>query len=162
MRSVYVVLISSLSITMYSTSSVLMLGEGDGGKLSLMSSSWIASFNVCPGFIVTFNQAILFLVLFMSDDIISLRLVLCRFCRSWWIYPWTVATAVSKCLDIIPGVNPGQDVKWWFFIVLSSVDLTGKKYAAWRYCANSVCFFSCEWWLIKKVYPLQCWPDNIV
>ena len=41
-------------------------------------------------------------------------------------------------------VNPGHDLKCWRFIVFKNVDFTGEKHTVRRYCASSICVFSCE------------------
>ena len=68
--------------------------------------------------------------------------VLCKFWRSWWMWPWTFTGEVGRCLEMSCGVKPGQDLKWFFFMAVIMVDLTGDRQAAWMYWTSSMCVFS--------------------
>ena len=128
-RSVYATDMSLWLMIMYATSLVLMLGDREGQKLSSSISRCKTSSKDSPGRFLFFNVWKCFRIAdkFGVDDG---GLVLCRFCRSWCIWPCTVAVEIERCLEISWGVRPGQDLKWCFLIAVIIVDLTGEKQAA--------------------------------
>ena len=129
MRIVYVTDMSLCLMITYATSLVLMLGDGEGGKLSSSISRCKTSSKDSPGRFLFFNVWKCFRIAdkFGVDDG---GLVLWRFCRSWCICHCTVAVEVDRCLKMSWGVRPGQSLKWCLLIDVINVDLTGEKQAA--------------------------------
>ena len=128
---------------MYSTSLFCLFGVSDLGKQSSSISACNTSSNDFPGSFFVFSLLEWRLMSITDAFLLALVFVLCRVWISWWRCTYAAAMDVEWCLDIMVGVSPGYDIKWYFFITFMTVDRTDEKHTTWIYWANSMCFFIC-------------------
>ena len=83
----------------------------------------------CPGFFLALSRLKCAHMMSIDGYFSDLGFVLCRCCRSWYMFPCTVDTVLGRCFRM-SDVSPGQVLKWCCFIAFSNVDLKGEKQAA--------------------------------